>query len=61
LKSTTARALVLLAQVFPDASASLAQLVEQLTLNQFVSGSSPERGTSFLKPKKIKALRVFSP
>ena len=29
-------------------SASLAQLVEQLTLNQFVRGSSPRGGTHFL-------------
>jgi hypothetical protein len=28
--------------------ASVAQLVEQLTLNQLVSGSSPDRGTIFL-------------
>ena len=28
-------------------SASLAQLVEQLTLNQFVRGSSPRGGTQF--------------
>ena len=47
------------AQAFPDASASLAQLVEQLTLNQFVSGSSPERGTSFFKPKQgLQALSI---
>jgi hypothetical protein len=29
--------------------ASVAQLVEQLTLNQLVLGSSPSRGTTFLK------------
>jgi hypothetical protein len=29
--------------------ASVAQLVEQLTLNQLVSGSSPDRGTIFFR------------
>jgi hypothetical protein len=29
--------------------ASVAQLVEQLTLNQLVLGSSPSRGTTLLK------------
>ena len=29
--------------------ASVAQLVEQLTLNQLVLGSSPSRGTTFQK------------
>jgi hypothetical protein len=31
----------------PKTVASVAQLVEQLTLNQLVLGSSPSRGTTF--------------
>ena len=34
-----------------DKCASVAQSVEQLTLNQLVVGSSPSRGTSFTKKK----------
>ena len=33
-------------------SASLAQLVEQLTLNQFVRGSSPRGGTKKKRPEE---------
>jgi hypothetical protein len=38
---------LLLAAYVPSLFASLAQLVEQLTLNQWVLGSSPRRGTGF--------------
>ena len=34
-------------QLFPDKKAPLAQLAEQVTLNHWVSGSIPERCTSF--------------
>ena len=36
--------------VIPVANAGLAQLVAQLTCNQWVSGSSPEAGTIFFAP-----------
>jgi hypothetical protein len=35
------------------ANASVAQLVEQLTLNQLVPGSNPGRGTTFLHDKRV--------
>jgi hypothetical protein len=44
--------------------ASVAQLVEQLTLNQLVLGSSPSRGTIFLKgmlsPATFKSNRIIA-
>ena len=40
------------------ANASVAQLVEQLTLNQLVLGSSPSRGTP-LKALILKGLGLF--
>ena len=41
-------------------SASVAQLVEQLTLNQLVLGSSPSRGTKSQKPPiKARGLRIL--
>ncbi len=46
-----------IANVF-NSFASVAQLVEQLTLNQLVSGSSPDRGTT-RKPRNISILRGF--
>src|SRR5258707_13183190 len=37
----------------PHQVASVAQLAEQLTLNQLVLGSSPSRGTSFLRKSRF--------
>ena len=45
--------------LFGSLSASVAQLVEQLTLNQLVLGSSPSRGTIF--PKAFEGFFPFQP
>jgi hypothetical protein len=44
---------------WPDGYASVAQLVEQLTLNQLVHGSSPCRGTTFKARRFIAKRRVL--
>ena len=45
----------------PGAVASVAQLVEQLTLNQLVVGSNPPRGTIFSQGTGFAAHRVRNP